>query len=142
MKLFQSVCRVLLSTLLLSSMFFSQDFGPPRRDPKLLSVSMPTAFPLPGTYATTNSISLFCDTPGAEIHYTLDGTRPNASSPLFDPYKLLVVGAVNNGEIGLKTGYTIRAVGIKAGMNTSDVATFQYTIDRRSNGQDLHTRGE
>jgi glyoxylase-like metal-dependent hydrolase (beta-lactamase superfamily II) len=131
-RLFQSVCRALLSTLLLSSILFSQDFGPPRKDPNLPTVSMPTAFPLPGTYATTNSVSLFCGTPGAEIHYTLDGTRPGASSPLFDPYKLLVVGAVNNGEIGLKTGYTIRAVGIKTGMNTSDVATFQYTIDRRN----------
>jgi glyoxylase-like metal-dependent hydrolase (beta-lactamase superfamily II) len=95
------------------------------------TVSTPTAFPAPGTYATTNSVTLVTSTPGAEIHYTLDGTQPSSSSPKFDPYKLLWVGAVNNGDLGLKTGYTIRAVALKPAMKDSSVATFQYTIDRR-----------
>ncbi len=95
------------------------------------SVGTPTAFPEPGTYPTTYSVTLLSTTPGAEIHYTLDGTQPTPSSPTFDPYKVLWVGAVNNGDAGLKTGYTIRALAIKAGMKNSDVATFQYTIDRR-----------
>ncbi len=95
------------------------------------AVATPTAFPAPGTYPTTNSVTLLSATPGAQIHYTLDGTQPSSSSPIFDPYKLLWVGAVNNGDTGLKTGYTIRAIAIKPGMDNSEVATFQYTIDRR-----------
>jgi glyoxylase-like metal-dependent hydrolase (beta-lactamase superfamily II) len=95
------------------------------------AVATPTAFPAPGTYPTTNSVTLLSATPGAIIHYTLDGTQPSSSSPIFDPYKLLWVGAVNNGDTGLKTGYTIRAIAIKPGMDNSEVATFQYTIDRR-----------
>ena len=95
------------------------------------AVATPTAFPPPGTYATTNSVTLLSATPGAQIHYTLDGTQPSSSSPIFDPYKLLWVGAVNNGDTGLKTGYTIRAIAIKPGMDNSEVATFQYAIDRR-----------
>jgi glyoxylase-like metal-dependent hydrolase (beta-lactamase superfamily II) len=94
------------------------------------AVATPTAFPPPGTYITTESVALLCATPGAEIHYTLDGTDPNASSPVFDPYKLLWVGAVNNGDTGLKTGYTIRAIALKSGMRRSEIATFQYTIAR------------
>jgi len=99
-------------------------------NPNAPAVATPTVYPEPGTYVTTESVALFCATPGAEIHYTLDGTDPNPSSPLFDPYKLLWVGAVNNGESGLKTAYTIRAAAMKSGMSGSQVATFQYTIDR------------
>jgi glyoxylase-like metal-dependent hydrolase (beta-lactamase superfamily II) len=95
------------------------------------TVAAPTAFPAPGTYPTTNSVTLLSATFGAEVHYTLDGTQPTHSSPTFDPYKLLWVGAVNNGDAGLKTGYTIRAIAIKPGMKDSEAATFQYTIDRR-----------
>jgi glyoxylase-like metal-dependent hydrolase (beta-lactamase superfamily II) len=94
-------------------------------------VATPTAFPAPGTYPTTYSVTLLSATPGAQIHYTLDGTQPTSSSPAFDPYKLLWVGAVNQGDSGLKTGYTIRAIALKPGMKDSDVTTFQYTIDRR-----------
>jgi glyoxylase-like metal-dependent hydrolase (beta-lactamase superfamily II) len=95
------------------------------------TVATPTAFPAPGTYPTTNSVTLLSATPGAQIYYTLDGTQPSSSSPIFDPYKLLWVGAVNNGDAGLKTGYTIRAIASKPGMENSEVATFRYTIDRR-----------
>jgi len=94
-------------------------------------VATPTAFPPPGTYPTTESVTLLSATPGAQIHYTLDGTQPTSSSPAFDPYKLLWVGAVNEGDTGLKTSYTIRAIAIKPGMKESDVTTLQYTIDRR-----------
>jgi glyoxylase-like metal-dependent hydrolase (beta-lactamase superfamily II) len=37
---------------------------------------------------------------------------------------------VNNNESGLKTSYTIRAAAVKSGMNDSQIATFQYTVDR------------
>jgi len=100
-------------------------------DPSAYVVATPTAFPASGTYPTTYSVTLLSATPDAPIHYTLDGTQPTSASPIFDPYKLLWVGAVNQGDTGLKTGYTIRAIAIKPGMKDSEVATFQYTIDRR-----------
>jgi len=125
---------LLLSLALISTRTFLSNAAaqdrPPAINPHAPTVATPTVYPEPGTYITTESVALFCATQGAEIHYTLDGTDPNPSSPVFDPYKLLWVGAVNDGDQGLKTGYTIRAAAIKSGMNPSRVATFQYTIDR------------
>ena len=94
-------------------------------------LSPPTIFPAPGTYSNTTSLSLRDEAPGVEIHYTWDGSEPTASSPLFDPREVLFIAGVYDGNTGLKTGYTLRAVAVKAGMATSDPATFTYLIDRR-----------
>ena len=91
----------------------------------------PTIFPPPGTYSNTTSLSLLESVPGAEIHYTWDGSEPNAGSPVFDPRGVLFIAGVYDGEKGLKTGYTLRAVALKAGMAASAPATFSYTVDRR-----------
>ena len=48
--------------------------------------AQPGAYPMPGTYEISYShIRLGSATPGAEIHYTLDGTKPTQDSPVFDP---------------------------------------------------------
>jgi glyoxylase-like metal-dependent hydrolase (beta-lactamase superfamily II) len=91
----------------------------------------PTAFPASGTYATTISVTLLDADPGAQIHYTLDGSVPTAASPTFDPVRLFFLGAVSDGDRGLTTGYTVRAVALGAGGARSDVVTFTYTIARR-----------
>ena len=91
----------------------------------------PTVFPAPGTYFNTTALSLMDPVPGTEIHYTWDGSEPNASSPVFDPRGVLFIAGVYDGNQGLKTGYTLRAVSLKAGMTGSDPATFSYTIERR-----------
>ena len=91
----------------------------------------PTIFPPPGTYSNTTSLSLMDAAPGAEIHYTWDGSDPSASSPVFDPRTVLFMAGVYDGNKGLKTGYTLRAVAVKAGMIPSDPATFSYTVERR-----------
>jgi glyoxylase-like metal-dependent hydrolase (beta-lactamase superfamily II) len=91
----------------------------------------PTIFPSPGTYSNTTSLSLMDAVPDAEIHYTWDGSDPNASSPMFDPRTVLFMAGVYDRNKGLKTGYTLRAVAMKAGMAPSDPATFSYTVDRR-----------
>jgi hypothetical protein len=92
--------------------------------------AVPTALPPPGTYTMTSMVSLYTTTPGATIHYTLDGAQPTASSPQFDPYKVLPINAVNQGDAGVKTGYTIRAVAILNGV-ASEPATFFYNMERR-----------
>src|ERR1700755_3005679 len=91
----------------------------------------PTIFPAPGTYYNTTSLSLMDEVPGTEIHYTWDGSQPNGNSPVFDPRGVLFIEGVYDGDRGLKTGYTLRAVSMKSGMAVSDVATFSYTIERR-----------
>jgi hypothetical protein len=43
----------------------------------------PAFDPPPGAYVGTRSVTITSSTPGATIRYTLDGSPPNASSPLY-----------------------------------------------------------
>ena len=91
----------------------------------------PTIFPPPGTYTNTTSLSLMDAVPGAEIHYTWDGSEPSANSAVFDPHGVLFIAGVYDGNKGLKTGYTLRAVALKSGVSPSNPATFSYAVERR-----------
>ena len=91
----------------------------------------PTIFPAPGTYSNTTSLSLQDEVRDAEIHYTWDGSEPNAGSPVFNPREVLFIAGLYDGNKGLKTGYTLRAIAVKAGMTASDPATFSYQVERR-----------
>ncbi len=95
-------------------------------------VATPTAFPASGTFGVSQRVTLLCATPGATIHYTTDGSEPSAASPAFDPYLLPVLEALNDGDAGVRSEYTIRAIALCAGMAPSPAATFSYTIDRRA----------
>ncbi len=106
-------------------------FGPQEpqgRGPKLPT---PTSFPAPGTYPTTESVTLRDTEPGATIHYTWDGSAPTSKSPVYDPLQVLFIGGIYEGDHGLKAGYTLRAIAIKDGNTNSDIANFEYTVDRR-----------
>ena len=96
------------------------------------TVATPTAFPAPGVFAVSQRVTLLCATPGASIHYTTDGSTPTAASSAFDPYQLPVLEAINDGDLGTTSAYTIKALALKPGMGASDVATFSYTIERRA----------
>jgi glyoxylase-like metal-dependent hydrolase (beta-lactamase superfamily II) len=91
----------------------------------------PTIFPATGTYSNTTSLSLRDEVPGAEIHYTWDGSDPTASSPLFSPGEVLFIAGIYDGDKGLQTGYTLRAVAVKPGVAPSDPVTFSYRVERR-----------
>ena len=91
----------------------------------------PTIFPAPGIYFNTTSLSLMDEIPDAEIHYTWDGSEPNASSPIFDPRGVLFIAGLYDGDKGLTTGYTLRAIAMKTGMAASEVTTFSYQVARR-----------
>ena len=72
---------------------------------------------LPGTTAfeTNVTVTISTSTPGATIHYTLDGSTPTTSSPVYtDP---LVLSATT----------TVKAFAVKAGLLDSEVATRTYT---------------
>lgn len=91
----------------------------------------PTAFPAPGLYTNTTGVSLLTSEPGAEIRYTMDGSNPTVTSPVFDQRQVMFLAGVYDGERGLKTGYTVRAIALKSGHPPSDPATFVYTMERR-----------
>ncbi len=106
-------------------------FGSPEPQGSGPKLSPPTAFPTPGSFPTTESISLSDADPNATIYYTWDGSAPTRESLLYDPRQLLFIGGVYQGDHGLKTGYTLRAMAVHEGNTNSDVANFQYVVDRR-----------
>lgn len=91
----------------------------------------PTAFPPSGTFPTTESVTLLDSNSAATIHYTLDGSVPTAASPVFDRWRLIFIAGLYDGNRGLKTRYTIRAVAMENGFPPSAVSRFDYLIDRR-----------
>jgi glyoxylase-like metal-dependent hydrolase (beta-lactamase superfamily II) len=106
-------------------------FGPPPPQGHGPKVPAPTAFPPSGTFPTTESVTLLDAEPGAAIHYTLDGSVPTAESPVFNPSKLIFLAGFYDGMLGVRAGYTIRAVAIKEGHTNSEVSHFEYVIDRQ-----------
>lgn len=105
-------------------------FGPPPPQGHGPRLPAPTAFPPSGTFPTTESVTLLDAEPGAAIHYTLDGSVPTAESPVFNPSKLIFLAGFYDGMLGVRAGYTIRAVAIEEGHTNSEVSHFEYVIDR------------
>lgn len=95
--------------------------------PKLDTV---VALPAPGTYGNTTGVQLRASA-GATILYTLDGSKPSRTSAQLAPGQQLFVTGVYDGDQGLRTGYTIRAIATADGHTDSDPATFSYTVERR-----------
>lgn len=122
---------LLLFFLALCSVVVFAQFGPPEPQGSGPKLAAPTAFPAPGTFPTTESITLSDAEPNATIYYTWDGSAPTRKSAVYDPRQVLFIGGVYDGDHGLKTGYTLRALAVNEGNTNSDIATFQYVIDRR-----------
>lgn len=130
MKLGKAVLLVALFVALCSVAAFAQ-FGPPEPQGSGPKLAAPTAFPAPGTFPTTESITLSDAEPSATIYYTWDGSAPTRMSLVYDPRQVLFIGGVYDGDHGLKTGYTLRAMAVHEGNTNSDIAIFQYVVDRR-----------
>ena len=80
------------------------------------SVVPPMANVPPGTYPSARSVELTTATPGAKIHYTLDGSQPLPSS------------AVYSGPVFIGVSQTIKAIAVKEGFSDSSLSNFKYTI--------------
>ncbi|EGW36469.1 phage major capsid protein [Desulfosporosinus sp. OT] len=80
------------------------------------TVATPKALPIAGSYTGAQSVSLTCDTQGADIYYTVDGSAPTASKTKY------------NGPIAVAATATIKAIAIKTGMTDSAVLSATYTI--------------
>ncbi len=79
-------------------------------------VATPTFSPAAGTYTEAQNVTISCNTAGATIHYTTDGSAPTATSSTY------------NGPINISETKTIKAIAVKTGMTDSSVASARYTI--------------
>ena len=86
------------------------------------TVATPTFSVGAGTYSSAQSVALSCGTSGATIHYTTDGSTPNASS------------AVYSSPINVSSSETINAYAVESGMTDSSVASAAYIINTSSGG--------
>ena len=66
-----------------------------------------------------NTVSIACDTDGATIYYTIDGTEPTTSSTKY------------TSAFTLSSNATVKAIAVKSGWNNSSVASasFTYTVE-------------
>lgn len=80
------------------------------------AIKAPVASLKEGVYEGAQSLALACETAGATIYYTLDGSKPTASSSIF------------KGTIELTESTVVKAIAMVDGVGESDIVTFTYTI--------------
>ena len=81
-----------------------------------LTVATPTFTPNGvSSFSGTQSVTIACDTAGAKIYYTTDGTEPTAS------------GIEYKTALTLTSTTKLKAIAVKAGMNDSAIATATFT---------------
>ena len=78
--------------------------------------SAPTFSVAAGTYTTPKTVAISCSTSGATIFFTIDGTTPNTSSPVY------------SGALTFSETTTLKAIAVKDGL-TSSMTTAQYVIN-------------
>ena len=86
-------------------------------EPGLLLADEPTSSLSSGLYTGTLSVSLATPTPDGIIHYTLNGSVPTASSPIY------------TAPISISQNTPLRAVTVADGYENSNPSTFNYLID-------------
>ncbi len=80
------------------------------------TVATPVISPEAGEYVLEVEVSITCETDGATIYYTTDGSSPSTSSNQY------------NGAFTLTESKTVKAYAVKAGNTDSYVAEAAYTI--------------
>ena len=78
-----------------------------------VAVEAPTFSPIAGTYAEAQSVTISCETTGATIYYTIDGTEPTNASTQY------------TAAINVESTTTIKAIAYD-GEDASTVATANY----------------
>ena len=79
-------------------------------------VATPTFLPVAGTYVGPQSVAISTTTPSATIYYTLDGTTPTTSSPVY------------SSPVSVASSLTVKAIATASGYSQSAVASAPYTI--------------
>jgi len=109
--------KLLLTT---NAAFIPTGFGP-AQSAQGQTVGTPVLTPAGGTYTSAQLVSMTSSTVGADIHFTVDGSTPDATSPIFTT------------PISVDVDQTIRAIGILTGLSDSAVATEAYVINLGNN---------
>jgi hypothetical protein len=81
------------------------------------TVATPTFSPVAGTYGAAQDVEFLCDTVGASLHYTDDGSDPDESDPVY------------SSAIATSANKTYKVRGYKDGHTPSAIATAVYVID-------------
>lgn len=80
------------------------------------TVATPVLSPTPGTFPSSQSVTITCSTTGATIYYTTDGSAPTTTSSVY------------TSSITISATSTLKAVAARNGMNNSTVVSGAYTI--------------
>ena len=83
----------------------------------VLKAYTPSPSPYPSTYTAAQSVSLTDSTPGVTIRYTLDGSTPTATSPVYST------------PLNISTQTTLKTFAMKTGWTDSDVFSGTYTFN-------------
>jgi hypothetical protein len=78
----------------------------------------PTFSPAGAAYQAAQTVTLNCETSGATVYYTLDGSLPTTSSPSVAP----------GGTVSVGQSLTLRAMATKSGLADSNVRSDSYTF--------------
>ena len=79
-----------------------------------------------GYIAKGTKVSLTSNTRGATIYYTTDGTEPTTASSVYSE------------PIVINEDMTLKAMAVKEGLTTSQVATYEYTVFDPEQGLQIH----
>ncbi len=95
-----------------------------------MKTAKPTCFPREGTYWFRGvHVDLQCGTPGAEIHYTVNGDVPTPESPVYQrELGLIPLEAESKLYESVTTRTVIRAIAVAEGMESSAPETFTYDV--------------
>jgi hypothetical protein len=88
-----------------------------QKSPPPTKVAAPMFSPSGGTYTSPKSVVISCETEGANVRFTVDGSEPSSSS------------AIYSSPIFVEVTTTVKAKAFKSGMTESDTATAIYAID-------------
>lgn len=91
------------------------------------TVAVPTVSVKGGTYIEDQAVVLTCETPGATIYYTIDGSDPSGKKgkPYVEGQPVQL-----SGMDGLVKPYTLKAYAEKDGVAPSTVTTVEYIIKK------------
>lgn len=84
----------------------------------------PTFSPAAGTFTSAQDVTISCETSGATIYYTIDGTTPTTSSSVY------------SSAIPVSQTTTIKAFAAASGYNNSIVASATYAIVEHAGTQE------
>ena len=94
------------------------DVSPTGSAPPLTPAASPTLSPPPGSYTSTQSVTLADTTPGAVIYYTTNGTAPTLSSAQYSP----------GTPVSISSTTTLEAIAVASGYSNSAASGGTYTI--------------